>query len=146
MSWPCCSTLCGLQSLMNMNSDVSTLRAEQNIMRCAIDTARSTLVKGQTRVVKLPKNRGAMLAGRKVVCNQFFMKALRVSNNMIQSAKFNRGSAATQRRARTGTSSVQKDRVLGFLGQHKHTFSQHMAHKDATYLYLVRKTRRSRLP
>lgn len=88
----CCNKLRCVESFVLGKGDVKTLRAEQSIMSTLTGKGRSSFVHTMIPLVDPGRNKGAMLAGRQVVCSAFFRKAFHVSNNMIQARKANPGS------------------------------------------------------
>lgn len=88
----CCNKLRCVDSFVLGQGDVATLRAEQRIRSSLSGTGRSSFVHTMIPLVDPGPNRGAMLAGRQLVCSAFFRKAFHVSNNMIQARKGNAGS------------------------------------------------------
>jgi hypothetical protein len=88
----CCNTLRCVDKFVLGEGDVKTLREEQRIMSSLTGTGRSSFVHTMIPLVHPGRNRGAMLAGRRLVCSKFYRKAFHVSNNMIQARKGNAGS------------------------------------------------------
>lgn len=88
----CCNALRCVDKFVLGEADVETLREEQRIMSSLTGTGRSSFVHTMIPLVPPGRNRGAMLAGRRLVCSNFYRKAFNVSNNMIQARKGNAGS------------------------------------------------------
>lgn len=90
----CCNKLRCVESFVLGKGDVATLRAEQSIISSLTGAGRSSFVHTMIPLVDPGRNRGAMLAGRQLVCSAVFRRAFQVSNNMIQAQKGNAGSPA----------------------------------------------------
>lgn len=90
----CCNKMRCVESFVLGKGDVETLRAEQRIMSGLSGRGRSNFVHTMTPLANPGTNKGAMVAGRQLVCTAFFRKAFHVSNNMIQARKGNAGSPA----------------------------------------------------
>lgn len=88
----CCKRLRCVQSFVAGEADIKTLRAEQAALATLSGRARSDFVHSMVPLVSPDK--GAMVAGREIVCTAFFRRAFNVSNNMIQALKNNPGSPA----------------------------------------------------
>ena len=88
----CCNGLRCVESFVNGKGDIKTLRAEQAAMVSLTGAGRSHFIHTKIPLVSPGRNKGAMVAGRQLVCTAFFRRAFNVSNNMIQALKSNPGS------------------------------------------------------
>lgn len=93
----CCSVLQCVESFCNGSSDLQTLQEEQAIIRTGGKQGRSEFIRGHIPLIKPPKNGGAMITGRQLVCNALLCKVFGVPNNCIQDRKNNPGSSASKR-------------------------------------------------
>lgn len=90
----CCNRMRCVESFVLGKGDVKTLRAEQAVMCGLTGKGRSSFVHTMIPLVDPGRNKGALYAGRQLVCSSFFRKAFNVSNNLIQARKGNPGSPA----------------------------------------------------
>ena len=88
----CCNGLRYVESFVNGKGDIKILRAEQAAMVRLTGAGRSHFIHTKIPLVSPGRTKGAMVAGRQLVCTAFFRRAFNVSNNMIQALKSNLGS------------------------------------------------------
>ena len=93
-SFSCCKkSLRCAEAFINGTTDVRELRAEQKAFSALAGRSRAELVNTMIPASRPGKNKGAMRAGGRVVCNTFFKQAFGVSNNLIQNQKHNAGAS-----------------------------------------------------
>ena len=87
-SFSCCKkSLRCVEAFINGTADVRELRAEQKAFSALAGRSRAEFVNTMIPASRPGKNKRAMRAGGRVVCNTFFKQALGVSNNLIQIQK-----------------------------------------------------------
>ena len=92
-SFSCCKSLRYVEAFINGTADVRRLRAEQKAFSALAGRSRAEFVNTMIPASRPGKNKGAMRAGGRVVCNTFFKQAFGVSNNLIQNQKHNAGAS-----------------------------------------------------
>ena len=92
-SFSCCKSLRCVEAFINEAADVRELRAEQKAFSALAGRSRAEYVNTMIPASRPGKNKGAMRAGGRVVCNTFFKQAFGVSNNLIQNQKHNAGAS-----------------------------------------------------
>ena len=93
-SFSCCKkSLRCVEGFINGTADVRELRAEQKAFLALAGRSRAEFVNTMIPASRPGKNKGAMRAGGRVVCNTFFKQAFGVSNNLIQNQKHNAGAS-----------------------------------------------------
>ena len=93
-SFSCCKkSLRCVEAFINGTADVRELRAEQKAFSALAGRSRAEFVNTMIPASRSGKNKGAMRAGGRVVCNTFFKRAFGVSNNLIQNQKHNAGAS-----------------------------------------------------
>lgn len=89
-SFSCCKSLRCVEAFIKGTADVRELRAEQKAFSALVaGRSRAEFVNSMIPASHPGKNKGAMRAGGRVVCNTFFKEAFGVSNNLIQNQKHN---------------------------------------------------------
>ena len=92
-SFSYCKSLRCVEAFINEAADARELRAEQKAFSALAGRSRAEFVNTIIPASHPGKNKGAMQAGGRVVCNTFFKQAFGVSNNLIQNQKHNAGAS-----------------------------------------------------